>query len=308
MAAEASSQAALIKESCPECGKEMVFPETATEIVCPGCNARFSLVDEPSAREQAEALGGAPPAEPPPPPPEPPAPPPPPRNTPASTPVAVEPPSGGPVQPASTAPAEAITPKGPAAAPVSTSPPVEEPEPDDEEGPPGAGDTTDATDHRKRGGGRKPIALAPKGPGVTDFIWRTREYQWVAKEGLGNPYGPTSVSTVIFEIVAAAGAAGIDPVDLAVELRRRLVESKKDCSSILQRIVMVCERICCNAHVSLMERVPGTERIRVVEKHRLEIPIPPADMVGAKRRRELEAARAAVTAAASEPPPPPPPG
>jgi hypothetical protein len=172
---------------------------------------------------------------------------------------------------------------------------------DGEAGPEGAGDVT----HAKRGGGRKPIALAPKPDGVTDFIHRTREFQWVAKGGLGNPYGPTSVSTLIFEIVAEHGEEGIDPVDLAVELRKQLLEGGRDCRSILQRIVMVCERVCCSPHVGLMERVGETEIIRVIEKHRITVPEPPSDMVGIKRRRELDAARTA-NAALSAPPPPPP--
>lgn len=266
------------EETCPTpgCGRTIRFPASATQIVCPGCNEKFSVDDE------------APQAPPPPPPP-------PvvvrPREAPRAPVAAVPPPPSAPPPPP--------PPPVPQAAPAPVDETLEEDEPDV---PLGAGDAATPEEARRRGG-RQRLVLAARPPGVTDFIFRSREFQWSAKGGLGCPYGPLSFSAVIWDTLYEAGELGIDEVDLAVKVRERMVALALDYRSILQRIVMVCERVCTHPHVGLMERCtpegqpdPNGVHFRLAAKHRLLIPLPPDDMVGVKRRRVLESARAANAA------------
>lgn len=150
------------------------------------------------------------------------------------------------------------------------------------------------------------MELASRPEGLTDFIYRTREFQWVAKGGRGNPYGPSSYSFVIWEALREFGEAGLDLVDLAVLVRERMLALNLDSRSILQRVVMVCERVCTHPYVNLMERLdpnrvvdPNGQVFRIAASHRVSIPVPPSDMVGVKRRMELEAERAAASAPVS---------
>lgn len=249
-----------VKAECPACRGEIVFSEDDEVITCQHCRAKFSVGEpEPERGDVSVPDTSATTPPPPPPPPAPPAPP--------------------PVQ----------------------QPQAAQDEQEDEEGddmPPGAGDA--ATPSERRRGGRPRFKYTQWPKHVSASLGRTREYQWVAKGGKGCLYGPTSLSKVIWDAVAEAGEAGINIVDIAVNVRERLMESGRWPSrSILQRITMVVERTCSHEDVGLMERLSedGTPSangcsFRIAPAHRVEIPLPPDDMIGEARRRELDARRA----------------
>lgn len=288
-----------VKEPCPECGHDMVFSTDDTVVKCGNCGAQFQLADSSEV----------------PPPPPPPPPPDPFLDLRASARVLGD---------AASPEAQRVT----AATRLMdamkdgrdfpsdwnlhdlqarcllvlgrrTGAPAPVDDDEDDPAPAGAGDV--ATPSERRRGGRPRFKYTPWPAHVSESLGKTREYQWVAKGGIGCPYGPASLSAVIWNAVESAGDGQICIVDIAVEARDRLrLLNRWPARSIIQRITMVVERTCSHPDVGLMERVNAVGDLdaegsyfRVAAKHRAQVPVPPADMAGEARRRALEARRAA---------------
>ena len=289
---------------CPRGGCTLTYPKGASIIACGECGSRFqmepeeapgqstgthALVDDEGPQEPAEPSESMEPTDDTPPEPEA-----------SAEPTGAQETEEGPAPEAPTEPSEPVsvsqeqeaihaTPEPEPQGPSGPSEPEQPPHPEDA-APPGGGDAATPAEVRTanaQGASRRTLEPIPRPDGCSKFIYQTREFQWVARDGIGNPYGPRSISHGIFDIVANAGEEGIDPVDVAVALRDSLRTHGRACTSVLQRVSAVIERIALSKFIGLMERIGDTGKVRVVEKHRGEVTAPDG-MQGERRRADLE--------------------